>query len=256
MSFKNIGITSIFIFMLLAFTSCNNWDKNYQTVYNPQPAIEKDGFPINNPVFISNIVDARPQQERIPLDPNVSPLLLIPLWPYDHSTTSPVLKYTYMQTDMLNTLKHLIAEDIRTSGIFSYITTQSYGVTGSQEAEYAAKIPDDAYVLEIEIKKALWSRYVTTYCLSYPGSLLWLFAPESYGSVSISIEAKLYSPSDRSKALVQTTISKEVSCTEWSYDQINYQPPISEFKLAEMFPEIMTDLRAFLIKSLDKSKKD
>lgn len=256
MGFKKIGIAFLFIFTLLVFTSCNNWNKNYQTVYKPQPAIKTDGFPINNPVFISNIVDARPQQERIPLDPNISSVLLIPLWPYDHSETSPVLRYTYMQADMLNTLKHLIADDIRASEIFSYITTQTYGVIGSQEAEYATKIPNDAYILEIEIKKALWSRYVTTYCLSYPGSLLWLFAPESYGSVSITIEAKLYSPSDRSKILTQTTISKKVSCTEWSYDQVNYQPPISEFKLAEMFPEVMTDLRVFLVKSLDKNKKD
>lgn len=257
MSLKNIGIASLLITTLLSMTSCNNnLAGDYQTVYKPQPAIQKNGLPINNPIFISNIVDARSPQEQKPIDPNINPLLLIPLWPYAHSETSPVLKYTFMQSDLLNTTKHLIGEDIRVSGIFSYVTTQTYGVMGSKEAEYASKIPDDAYVLEVLVKKAIWSRYLTTYCLSYAGTVLWIFLPQSYGSVSITIEARLYSPSDRSKVFAQTTISKEVSCTEWSYDQINYLPPISEFKLAEMFPEVMTNLRAFLVKSLDHNKKD
>lgn len=235
-------------------TSCNNLDSAYQTVYKPQPAIEKSGFPIKNPVFISNILDDRPVQEQIPLDPSINPLLFIPLWPYTHSETSPVLKYTFMQSDMLNTIKHLISEDIKASGIFSYVTVQTYGVTGSKEEEYAAKIPSDAYILKIEVKRAIWSRYLTAYCLSYPGTILWIILPESYGSVSITIKANLYSPLDRNKPFAETIITKEVSCTEWSYDQLNYQPPVSEFKLAEMFPEVMADLRIFLVNSLNAKK--
>ncbi len=256
MKLKITGIFSLFIFSLFAFTSCSNLGGNYQTVYKPNPPIKEKGLPINNPVFIANLIDTRPAQEQIPIDPNINPLLLIPLWPYTHSETSPVLRYTFMQSSLLNTTKHLIADDIRTSGIFSYVITQTYGAMGTKEAKYAAKIPDDAYILEVAVRRAVWSRYLTTYGLSYAGTILWIFSPESYGSVSIVLDAKLYSPSDRSNPLAQTSISKELSCTEWSYDQINYLPPISEFKLAEMFPEVMTDLRSFLVKSLTTNRKD
>ena len=125
---------------------------------------------------------------------------------------------------------------------------------GSKEAEYAAKIPDNAYILDIEVKQATWSRYLTTYGLSSAGTVLWLFLPESYGSVTISIIARLYSPSNRENPMDVTIITRKANCTEWAYDQINYLPPISEFKIAEMFPEIMTELRVFLVNSLNNKK--
>ncbi|HBM16175.1 MAG TPA: hypothetical protein DD381_07540 [Lentisphaeria bacterium] len=246
-------VYSAFFTMSVLLSSCNLLD-SYQTAYTPQPAIKKDGFPIKNPIFISNVIDERTVNEKVIIDPSGSPLLLLPLWPYVYTETSPVLKYTFVQGDMLNTVKHLIASDLRASGIFSYVTTETYGAVGEKEIESSTRIPKNAYILNVEVKNAVWSKYTTAYGLSLPGSFLWIFLPESYGSVIVTLDFKLYSPENRKKAMSETTITKKISCTEWVYDQLYYMPPISEFKLAEMFPDVMTDLRDFLVNSISSKK--
>ena len=42
-------------------------------------------------------------------------------------------------------------------------------------------------------------------------------------------------------------ISQQIPCTEWIYDQVNYKPPISEFKLAKIFPKVTKELREFIL---------
>ena len=249
-----IRLTTILfaVSVLLFIEGCRNFDKAYQTEYRPDPAIKKEGFPVNNPVFICNLIDERKSSEIIPLEPDANPLILIPLWPYTHSETCPVVRYTYLQ-DMMNTTKHIIAQDIRASKIFKYVTTQTFEVSGLKEAEYQSQIPPDAYLIQVSILKAVWSRYLTCYGLSYPGTVLWaLGLPVSYGSVTISIRAEIYSPNNYEKPLFEKVITKETSCTEWIYDQVNYSPPISEFALAEIFPQVMTELRNTAVAAVEK----
>lgn len=246
----------LFALSLIPFVGgCRNLDQAYQTGYKPGSAIKKEGFPIDNPVFLCNIINKREASEIIPIDPDADPLILIPLWPYTHSETSPVLKYTYLQSDMLNTVKHIIAHDIRASGIFKYTTTQTFDVEGLREAKYQAQIPPNAYIIQISVLKAVWSRYLTSYGLSYPGTILWAVGlPVSYGNVKISINVEIYPPTYE-KPILEKVITQETSCTEWIYDQINYGPPVSEFALAEIFPQTMTELRNAAIEAIEKYNK-
>ena len=111
-----------------------------------------------------------------------------------------------------------------------------------------------AYKLRVTLLNANWSRTLTSYGLSYPGTILWAFGlPVSYGDVTFKIKAELYLPGNSQSPVASTTISKNVDCTEWIYDQVNYSPPISEFKLAEIFPEAIKELRTFLYKKLYKN---
>ncbi len=144
---------ALFALSLIPFIGgCHNY-KAYQTGYKPAPVIKKEGFPVNNPVFLCNITSKREASEVIPIDPDANPLILIPLWPYTHSETSPVLKYTYLQSDILNTVKHIIAHDIRASGIFQYTVTQTFDVEGLKESKYQAQIPPNAYIIQMSILK-------------------------------------------------------------------------------------------------------
>lgn len=232
---------------------CRNLEQSFQTDYKPAPAIKKEGFPVDNPEFICNITDKRPQIERIPVSPYANPLILVPLWPYTHSETSPTLKYTYLQSDVLNSAKHITAQDIKASEIFKYVTTQTFGVTGLQEAKYQAQIPPGAYIIQISLLKATWSRYLTSYGLSYPGTILWAFGlPVSYGNVQVSIEVQIYPPNNHKSPILEKVISEKTSCTEWIYDQVNYMPPISEFALAEIFPKVMAELRIATVEAIEK----
>lgn len=245
------------LFMILLIEGCRNFNQDYQTDYKPAQAIKKEGFPIDNPVFICNLTDKRQTSEIIPLDPDTNPLILIPLWPYVHTQTCPILRYTFLQSDIQNTLKHIIAQDIRASGIFKYTTTQTFGITGLREAKYQAQIPPNAYLIQISILKAEWSRYLTSYGLSYPGTILWSFGlPVSYGNVKISIKVEIYSPDNYENPLLEKIITEKKSCTEWIYDQLNYRPPISEFALAKIFPKIMTELRNTALEAIEKYKNN
>lgn len=245
---KIFFLTTPFLGILLLLSSCTY----YQLTYHPNPAINEKGFPVKNPLFICNVSDSRTITEQMPIDPDANPLILIPLWPYTYSETSPVLRYSFLQANLLNTSKHIIAEDLDKAGIFDYVVTESFNsVKNSKSQKYEAQIPAKAYMLRISIQKAAWSRYLTSYGLSYAGTLLWTFgAPVSYGSVSISIRADLYAPEDYSHPIASSVISESRPCTEFVYDQVNYTPPISEFKLAEMFPSLMEQIRNFLVTSI------
>lgn len=85
---------------------------------------------------------------------------------------------------------------------------------------------------------------------------MWAFGlPVSYGSVNISIKFEIYSPDNYEKPLLEKIITKETSCTEWIYDQVNYGPPVSEFALAEIFPNAMSELRNAAIEAVEKYNK-
>jgi hypothetical protein len=248
-----IHLTGIlFVLSLVIFIEgCRYMEQTYQKEYKPGQAIKKEGFPVDNPVFLCN-VDKKECSKIIPTNPDADPLILIPLWPYTHSETSPILRCTYLQSNILNTVKHIIAQDIRAAGIFKYTVTETFNVEDKNEAKYQAQAPANAYIIKISVLKAVWSRYLTSYGLSYPGTILWAFGlPVSYGNVKMSIKVDIYPP-DCKKPILEKVITKETSCTEWIYDQINYGPPVSEFALAEIFPQTMTELRNAAIEAVEK----
>ena len=245
MDSKKILIIIGFISFIILLSSCNT---NYALTYRPAPAIEKTGFPVSNPILIRNVIDQREITEQFPSDPDSDPLILVPFCPYVHTLTSPNPRYTFMQYNMMNTVKHIVADDLKTAGIFSDVETESYD---SQNKN--AKIPQNAYVLKMIVEKAVWSRYLTSYGLSYAGTLLWtLGAPVSYGSVDLSIKIELFTPNNYITPFSTKIISTTTPCTEFVYEQVNYTPPISEFKVADMFPSIMRQNREFIISSIEE----
>lgn len=229
-------------------TSCQSQiNTSYLMDYVPAPAVTLKNMDKLNLLVIGPVVDAREEGEKNLFDPNVDPLILIPLWPYSHSSICPVIRYNYFQLTLTETLHKLFVRDLRASKIFNNVIPEiTYNGPHPIKQTYAK-----AYRLDIRLKKAIWSRYLTSYGLSYPGTILWAIGfPISYGTVTLEIDATLYTP--KNKTLGTIRISKDISCIEWIFDQLNYKPPVSEFKLAQVFPELTKDLRAFIIEQIKK----
>jgi hypothetical protein len=240
---KYILLLFSFIFSLI-LCSCNSTDENYNSlVYKPGPPIKMKGYEPKESIFIDEIKDKRPKEKNVTFKINADPYILIPLWLWSHSYIDPVLRYSYFQEPLPLILKALIYSDIKASNLFKDVI--------SSEELYEIK-SKNSYRLEVSLKDATWSRNLTSYGLSYPGTILWAFGlPVSYGDVYIKIKAELFAPNS-DKPLNSIEIFKTVPCTEWIYDQVNYSPPISEYKLAEMFPEVTKELRTFILKTLSK----
>lgn len=237
---------------ILFFTACNSGlTPSYQLDYKPGPPIVK-GKPAADTLYIKNLIDKRSKEDSIPFNPDADPLILVPLWPYSHSEVNPVIRYCYFQPSITDVLYKLFIIDLNHSGIFNHIITAP--VIGTSETP-CTQLSDKTYTLEIILEEAVWSRYLTSYGLSYPGTLLWALGfPVSYGHVLFEVKAMLYAPKTNN-LLAEKTFSHKVSCVEWVYDQINYKPPVSEFKLAEMFPKITEELRKFILENV-KNYKD
>ena len=245
--FKYKSILFLSCLPILILSACNSGlSPTYQLNYKPGPPIVK-GKPKAESIFIKNFIDKRSHEKSIPFNPDADPLILVPLWPYSHSEVNPVIRYCYFQPSITDVLYKLFSIDLNHSGIFNHIITAP--VIGTSETP-CTQLSDKTYTLEISLEKAVWSRYLTSYGLSYPGTLLWAIGfPVSYGHVLFEVKAILYSPKSN-KVLAEKTFSHKVSCVEWVYDQINYKPPVSEFKLAEMFPKVTEELRKFILENV------
>ena len=218
---------------------CCCGDEGYPLEYKPAPPVDMGGTPKGKALFVNQVVDVRGQEERLPFQPDDSPLLLVPLWPYTSYTVSPVIRFSYLQLSLEQAMNELVLADLKASGLFE-------SVAGGA----AATAPQGALVLDLTLRRAVWERHATAYGLSYPGTFLWAFGlPVSYGSVSLEVEASLRDAKG-GRVLAHGTISKRVPCTEWMYDQINYLPPKSEFRFIELFPQFAADLRDMLKKAL------
>ena len=243
---KKIYTYSILIITLLVLSSCNSIEEtDNRLIYKPGPPVKLEDFTPKDSIYIADIIDKRLHDKDVTFKINADPYILIPLWLWSHSYLDPVLRYSYFQEPLPLILKGLIYSDIKASEIFqeTIFTNKLYNIK-----------KENSYKLVVTLLNATWSRYLTSYGLSYPGTILWAFGlPVSYGDVYIKIKAELYAPHS-DKPLNSIEIFKTVTCTEWIYDQVNYSPPISEYKLAEMFPEVTKELRTFLLQTLSKDK--
>ncbi|MCF7790373.1 MAG: hypothetical protein K9M56_00100 [Victivallales bacterium] len=242
-SFSFLIITSII------FCSCNSTDENYSSLhYKPAPPVKIRKFKKPEILYIDKVADNRKDDEKeLSYTINADPYILIPLWLWSHSNLNPVLRFSYFQEPLPLIIRGLIYKDVKASEIFKELTVSM---------DYYNHRKNDAYRLKVILITAKWSRNLTSYGLSYPGTILWAFGlPVSYGKIYFKINVTLYAPNSEKK-LASKIISKNLSCTEWIYDQVNYSPPISEFKLAKIFPEVMNDLRKFLIKTLKRQNAD
>ena len=239
--------------LLLIITGCNSiTEPNVGLKYKPAPAIDLNGISQPNTLYLASLQDKRTEAERINFEPDADPLILIPFWFYSHSNLNPIIRFSYFQPSLLDVLNKLFTLDIDASKIFRNVLNTPEGIEQKTFEKKFFSITPQAYKLEIILLKAVWSRNLTSYGLSYPGTLLWAIGlPVSYGEVCLSIEAILYTPGGK-KVIAKKAIEEKVSCTEWIYDQVNYRPPISEFKLAEIFPKVTKKLREFIFDSVKK----
>ncbi len=246
--FYILGILSL-IFIL---ASCSS--TKYDTVFIPEPPMQINFQNYQKKqLIVGNIIDERRADERKNFDPNGDPLILIPFWPYSHSEVNPFCRYTFVQSEPSKTIKNIMITDLQSSGLFENVIAESDVDAIDAFSKKKIGFANNTYFLTIILKKAVWSRYITTYGLSSLGAFVWGFgAPVSYGSVTIQAEVKLYKADELNKPLNEKVISDSVSCTEFIFDQIDYKPAISEFKIAEMIPEINRQIRKFLYDSLVK----
>ena len=230
----------------LCLTACSSFESVYNINYQPQP-FDLGGVPRGKSLYVAPITDDRISSEKVPFDQN-DPLILIPLWPYTYAEVNPLLTYSYFQNGLYESLSTLLPRDLVASGLF--------------EEVHSAKIvdnpplppPQDAYQLVVRLKKAAWRRYLTSYGLSSLGAYLWFFMPKSYGSTVLSVNAQVREPGT-GKVLAEDTFTFEESTTEWIYDQMNYQPPVSVFALEKSFPELMGSIRGMLFEVIRDSAK-
>ena len=235
----------LFLGALIVMSGCRTVTQEFNLEYKPA-VCDRGEVPQGKSLFVAEIIDERAKDEKSPFDQN-DPLILVPLWPYSYAEVNPVIKYSYFQAGLKDSLARLIAKDLAASELFTEL------LVAQPDDNPPLEPRKDSYQLILRLKKAVWKRYLTSYGLSYGGIYLWFFLPKSYGSVVLTIEATLREP-QTNQIIANEVFSHEVSTTEWIYDQMNYQPPISEFALEESFPKIMTSIRAMLLKSLKEKK--
>jgi hypothetical protein len=255
---KKALITLLGSLSLVGFlTSCQDANNNSLIYYKPAPAIKKAELPIKNSLFVDDIIDNRVSDiHKFPSEQNADPLILVPFWPYSHSISTPIPRYTYLNMGTRRILTDLIFADIKAAGIFSDVSMPLFSLESQNTLQDSPhNIPSNSYVLVLTMNKAEWSRYMTSYGLSYPGTFLWILcAPISYGSINVEMKAELYKPGNLKVPIAEKTISKSIPCTEFIFDQVNYAPPKSEYKLARIFPSITAQLREFLVDSVIKAE--
>ena len=230
------------------FSGCNSLSPEDMLKYVPEPALSSQK-PLIQALFVEKMKNACPDKEMLPFAPNDDPWILIPFWLYSSQTVKPLVKRSFFQNNLDTALQRLFVKDIRASGICELLL--SADENNPRVNAWGAK----RYHLQLILKHAKWTRNLTAYGLSYPGTLLWSIGlPTSYGYVDVEFEAILYPPGADAKPLAKTTISEKDTCTEFIYDQIGYQPAKSEMVLVEMYPKLAKKLREFITNTL-KNKK-
>ncbi|MBN1864172.1 MAG: hypothetical protein JW808_04665 [Victivallales bacterium] len=238
------------LFLALPLTllacGCRSFDTDYNITYNPEP-FDRGDVVQGESLYIASIADERSSSEKIPFDQN-DPFILIPLWPYTYAEVNPVITYSYFQTGLRESLSNLIPRDLVASGLFKEVHAANIGGNPPLQPD------DNAYQLILCLKKACWRRYLTSYGLSYVGAYLWFILPKSYGSAVLTMHVKIKEPRT-GKVIAEETFSYDEPTTEWIYDQMNYQPPVSAFALEKSFPRLMLSIRQMLHKALEKGGK-
>ena len=147
-----------FLLVLILVSGCRSVTQHYNITYKPK-ICNRGTIPQGESLFVAEIIDERATDEKNPFDQN-DPLILVPLWPYSYAEVNPVIKYSYFQSGLKDSLGRLIAQDLAASELF---------------CELQVAQPDDnpplqptksAYQLILRLKKAIWKRYLTSYGLS------------------------------------------------------------------------------------------
>ena len=239
-------VIATMIFSILS-TGCSVINEQAQ-VYIPPPMIVQEK-PLLTTLFIEKIRNDQPREETLPFSPNDDMWILIPLCFYSAQQVDPVVRRNFFQNSLESSMQRLFLTDLKASGIATLVATED------SKQPRIKKWSENYYRLELVLKHAVWNRNITAYGLSYPGTLLWtLGLPVSYGNVQLEIEAILYPPGKDAKPVGRTTIKEEESCVESIYDQLGYNPSISETKMAEIFPEVAKKLRLFIVDNIKKQK--
>ncbi len=216
--------------------------------YTPEPSILEEDALIDV-LLIEKITNAQPEEETLRFNPNNDPWILMPFCFYSGQKVNPLVKRNYFQNNLDDALQRLFVKDLLASNISKTIINSCQLKTSSKELQ-------NNYRLELILKHAVWDRSLTAYGLSYPGTLLWsLCFPVSYGSVTLEVEAALYAPNSTIKPIAKTVLKQKKNCVEFIYDQIGYQPSVSENTLVDIFPIVAKDLREFIRITLKKQKR-
>lgn len=227
-------------------SGCTSISPEDMLKYVPEPSLSSQK-PLIPALFVLKMRNACPEEEMLPFAPNDDPWILIPLCFYSSQTVKPLVKRSFFQNDLDTALQRLFVKDIRASGLCELV------LNADENNPRLKAWGEKRYHLELILKHSRWTRNLTAYGLSYPGTILWsLGLPTSYGSVEVEIEAIIYPPGAGAKPLDKTTISEKASCTEFIYDQIGYQPAKSEMVLVEMYPKLAKRLRKFIATALKK----
>ena len=231
---------------LLIFTGCKTVNERFSG-YVPEPSLLNK--PLIDGLLVEKVINAQPQEENLPFNPNEDPWILIPFCFYSAQKVDPLVKRNFFQSNLDEALQRLFIKDLRASHI-------SRTISCTDTTNLNRDFWKNKYRLQIILKHAVWNRNITAYGISYVGTILWsLGLPVSYGDVQLEIEAQLFPPGEAKKPIATTVLKGNRSCVELIYDQVGYRSSVSEDKLTEIFPEIARDLRKFMIKNLKKAKK-
>jgi len=233
------------LFLLIGLTvfvsGCGTVSQSYNTIYKPVPA-KRNGVKQAKSLFVAEIIDERSIGEQNPFDQN-DPLILLPLWPYSYAEVNPVIKYSYFQSGLKDSLTRLMGKNLAISELFENIKI------ATPDDNPPAEPNIDDFKLILRLKKASWNRYLTSYGLSYAGMYLWFLLPKSYGSVVFTMEITIRAPKTN-RIIADGLYTEKIPTTEWIYDQMNYQPPISVFALEKSFPNLMKKVRTMLLTAI------
>ena len=144
-----------------------------------------------------------------------------------------------LQYSFLEDVGRTVAKDLNAAGI-----AKSVAYVNSETAPpYPAP---GSYALEVRLKEGIWHRYFTTYCLSFPGDLLWLIgAPVSYGNVQLAIEARLLD--NNGNVLGTKEFAAKVGLTESAYGGFAFFR-----RLPTAYGSISESLRPFVAKLIEE----
>ena len=242
--FQWLGLCGVAMLVLNGCAALNH----PSVTYVPEPSVATEA-PLVDLLLVEKIVNAQPHGETLRFNPNNDPWILMPLCFYSSQKVNPMVKRNYFQNDLEEALQRLFLKDLKASNVAENIKNACKVSTTKSEWH-------KGYRLELILKHAVWNRNLTAYGLSYPGTILWSVGlPVSYGSVDLEVEAVLYPPGLASKPIAKSVLTQKKSCVEFIYDQIGYQPSVSENALTDLFPKIAKDLRKFLRKNLKNKRK-
>ncbi len=235
------SILAICTLPVIVLAGCSSFDESVYEYHPPVSAVEK---PLSENCYVMPVLDLRPaSQKEHPVNMNDDLCVnYIPLWFYSKQEINPLVKFDYFRPDLQDMMQILIARDLRFSGIFQNVKMVRF--------EENSEKPVFGHVLKINIKEAVWNRNLTTYGLMFTGAFLWgIGLPVSYGNVSMELEAELVEAQTK-EVLAKGSFRAETDCKETMFSRVEYNPSIAEDRLCRIFPDVASQIRAFVLKNI------